>query len=164
MKKEWQITSLQLTPQPGSFSTCGNYTCRYFLDWGNYTKGDLNLKWPNWGFFDISKLFFFSVHRKNLLDWTPFQNTNLKETKAFLGRTRISPPVPLRRKYSTWCLNFVCLFWELDLCIQKVYFWCLSNRLEFWVVFVWLCQLSAAFSCFNLCCVSLYNKGLCLLS
>lgn len=29
------------------------------VNWRNYTEGDLNLKWPNWGSFDIPKLIFF---------------------------------------------------------------------------------------------------------
>ena len=28
------------------------------VNWRNYTEGDLNLKWSNWGSFDIPKLIF----------------------------------------------------------------------------------------------------------
>ena len=29
------------------------------VNWRNYTEGDLNLKWSNWGSFDIPQLIFF---------------------------------------------------------------------------------------------------------
>ena len=32
------------------------------VNWRNYTEGDLNLKWPNWGSFDISKSIFLWAH------------------------------------------------------------------------------------------------------
>ena len=34
------------------------HTCKYLLNWENYTKGDLNLKWPKGGSSDIPKLIF----------------------------------------------------------------------------------------------------------
>ena len=34
------------------------HTCKYIVNWGNYTKGPLNLKCPNWGSFDIPKLIY----------------------------------------------------------------------------------------------------------
>ena len=40
------------------YNTQGAHTCKYLVNWRNYTKRDLNLKWPNWGSFDILKLIF----------------------------------------------------------------------------------------------------------
>ena len=34
------------------------HTCKYLVNYRNYTKRDLNLKWPNWGSFDIPRLIF----------------------------------------------------------------------------------------------------------
>ena len=39
-------------------NTQGANTCKYLVNWRNYTKRDLNLKWTNWGSFDIIKLIF----------------------------------------------------------------------------------------------------------
>ena len=68
---EWETESLKnrnlgvsesqpLTNTPARFvyNTYGVHTCKYLVNWRNYTKRDLNLKWPNWGSFDISKLIF----------------------------------------------------------------------------------------------------------
>ena len=38
------------------YNTYRAHTCKYVVNWRNYTKRDLNLKWPNWGSFDILKL------------------------------------------------------------------------------------------------------------
>ena len=38
------------------YNTYGAHTCKCLVNWRNYTEGDLNLKWPNWGSFDILKL------------------------------------------------------------------------------------------------------------
>ena len=40
------------------YNTYRAHTCKYLINWRNYTKRDLNLKWPNWGSFDILKLIF----------------------------------------------------------------------------------------------------------
>ena len=40
------------------YNTYGAHTCKYLVNWRNYTKRDLNLKWPNWCSFDILKLIF----------------------------------------------------------------------------------------------------------
>ena len=37
------------------YNTYRAHTCKYLVNWRNYTKRDLNLKWPNWGSFDILK-------------------------------------------------------------------------------------------------------------
>ena len=68
---KWEIESLKnrnkgvsesqpLTNTLGSFmySTYEAHTCKYLVNWRNCTKRDLNLKWPNWGSFDILKLIF----------------------------------------------------------------------------------------------------------
>ena len=46
------------TPARILYSMYGAHTCKYLVNWRNYTKRDLNLKWPNWGSFDILKLIF----------------------------------------------------------------------------------------------------------
>ena len=50
-----------LTNIPGRFmyNTYRTHTCKYILNWRNYTKRDFNLKWPNLGSFGIPKLIFF---------------------------------------------------------------------------------------------------------
>ena len=40
------------------YNTYRAHTCKYIINWRNYTKKDLSLKWPNWGSFDILKLIF----------------------------------------------------------------------------------------------------------
>ena len=40
------------------YNTYRAHTCKYLINWRNYTKRDLNLKWPKWGSFDILKLIF----------------------------------------------------------------------------------------------------------
>ena len=44
------------TPARILYNMYGAHTCKYLVNWRNYTKRDLNLKWPNWGSFDILKL------------------------------------------------------------------------------------------------------------
>ena len=54
------------------YNTYGVYTCNYLVNWRNYTKRDLNLKWPNWGSFDILKLIFsyFTIRKgRPCFDW-----------------------------------------------------------------------------------------------
>ena len=48
------------TPARFVYKTCGVHTCKYLVNWRNYTERDLNLKWPNWESFDILKLIFFA--------------------------------------------------------------------------------------------------------
>ena len=40
------------------YDTYAAHTCKYLINWRNYTKRDLNLKWPNLGSFYILKLIF----------------------------------------------------------------------------------------------------------
>ena len=44
------------TPARFMYNMYGAHTCKYLVNWRNYTKRDLNLKQPNWGSFDIPKL------------------------------------------------------------------------------------------------------------
>ena len=46
------------TPARFMYNMYGAHTCKYLVNYRNYTKRDLNLKWPNWGSFDIPKLIF----------------------------------------------------------------------------------------------------------
>ena len=72
----------------------GAHTCKYLVNWRNYTKRDLNLKWPNWSSFDIPKLIFLHGQLEKpgrvYFDWyleasklgndrvTSLQETNMK--------------------------------------------------------------------------------------
>ena len=51
----------------------GTGICKDLINWGNYTKRVLNLKWPNWGSFDIPKLLFLCAQLENAscacFDW-----------------------------------------------------------------------------------------------
>ena len=38
------------------YNMYGAGICKDLVNWGNYTERVLNLKWPNWGSFDIPKL------------------------------------------------------------------------------------------------------------
>ena len=42
------------------YNTYRAHTCKYLVNWRNYAKGDLNLKWPDLGSFDILKLIIFA--------------------------------------------------------------------------------------------------------
>ena len=44
------------------YNMYGAHICKYIVNWRNYIKRDLNLKWPNWGSFDILKLIFLCTH------------------------------------------------------------------------------------------------------
>ena len=59
--------SQHLTNTPAGFmyNTYGAHTRKYLVNWRNYTKRDLNLKWPNWGSFDISKLIVLHAQSEN---------------------------------------------------------------------------------------------------
>ena len=55
---------------------CNTYaapTCKYLVNWRNYTKRDLNLEGPNRGSFDISKLIFLHAQSEKAccayFDW-----------------------------------------------------------------------------------------------
>ena len=37
------------------------HTCKSLVNWGMYTKGDINLKWPHLDYFDIPKFIFLST-------------------------------------------------------------------------------------------------------
>ena len=43
------------------YNKYGAHTCKYLIKWGNFSKRDLNLKWPNWDSFDITKLVFLNT-------------------------------------------------------------------------------------------------------
>ena len=57
-KMVWESPPLTNTPAGFMYNTYGAHTCKYLVNWRNYTKRDLNLKWPNWGSFDIPTLIF----------------------------------------------------------------------------------------------------------
>ena len=40
------------------YSTYRVHTCKCLVNWRNYTKRDLNKKWPNWGSSDIRQSIF----------------------------------------------------------------------------------------------------------
>ena len=42
------------------YNTYRAHTCKYLVNWRDYTERDLNLKWPDLGSFDILKLIFFA--------------------------------------------------------------------------------------------------------
>ena len=83
------------TPARFMYSTYGAHTCKYLVNWGNYIKRDLNLKWPNWGSFDILKWIFLLTHLEKAsrayFDWYLEASkrgngrvTSLQETKKLL--------------------------------------------------------------------------------
>ena len=55
------------------YNVHGTHTSKYLVNWRNYTERDLNLKWPNWVAFDISKLIFLHAQLEKAgyayLDW-----------------------------------------------------------------------------------------------
>lgn len=60
VEKQGALENQPLTNTSARFmyNMYGAHTCKYLVIWGKYTKGDLNLKWPSWDSFDISKLIF----------------------------------------------------------------------------------------------------------
>ena len=134
-------------------SIYGAYACKYLLDRGNNTKGNFSLKTANLGFFWYSisgsimlTAIYTRLEKKNVFFFFffPFQNSDLKDTKALLGGTYISLPVSVRCKCFIWT-STAFLFswvWELGLCHRKgthmVYAW--DSEQSFW-----LYQLSGAF-------------------
>ena len=56
-KQKGVSESQPLTNTPARFMYRA-HTCKYLVNWRNYTERDRNLKWPNWGSFDIPKLIF----------------------------------------------------------------------------------------------------------
>ena len=80
------------------YNTYGAHTCKFLVNWRNYTKRDLNLKWPNWGSFDMPKLIFLHAQLEKAgcvyFDWyleaSKIGNdrvTSLQETKKKLLET-----------------------------------------------------------------------------
>ena len=65
--------SLTNTPARFMYNTYRAHTCKYLVNWRNYTARDLNLKWPKWDSFDIPKLVFLHAQLKKAnhasLDW-----------------------------------------------------------------------------------------------
>ena len=61
------------TPARFMYNTYRAHICKYIVNWGNYTKGALNLKWPNWGSFDIPKLILLHAQLEKAghayIDW-----------------------------------------------------------------------------------------------
>ena len=55
------------------YNMYGAHTCKYLVNWRNYTIRDLNLKRPNWGSFDIPKLILLHAQLEKAchayLDW-----------------------------------------------------------------------------------------------
>ena len=56
---------LSNTPARLMYNTYRTHACKYLVNWENYTKSDLNLKWPNWGSSDIPKLLFLCTQKKS---------------------------------------------------------------------------------------------------
>ena len=69
-------------------------TCKYLVIWGKYTKGDLNLKWPSWDSFDISKLIFLHTqlekasHKSKQTKWNAYFDWYLEASKR--GNDRVT--------------------------------------------------------------------------
>ena len=64
---------LSNTPARLMYNTYRTHACKYLVNWENYTKSDLNLKWPNWGSFDIPKLILLHAQLEKAghayIDW-----------------------------------------------------------------------------------------------
>ena len=66
------------TPAKFMYNMYGAHTCRYLVNWGIYTKGDPNLKWPNWCSFDIPKLIILHAqlekasHKIKQTEWNAY--------------------------------------------------------------------------------------------
>ena len=64
---------LSNTPARLMYNTYRAHACKYLVNWENYTKSNLNLKWPNWGSFDIPKLIFLHAQLEKVghayIDW-----------------------------------------------------------------------------------------------
>ena len=74
-QKQGVSESWPLTNTPARFM-CNMYTAhifKYLVNWRNYTKRALNLKWPYWGSSDIPKLIFLHAQLENAshacFDW-----------------------------------------------------------------------------------------------
>ena len=90
-----QKTDLRLTPQPDSCTTLyGAHTYKYLVNWGNYTKGELNLKWPNLHSSDIPKLLYLCAqlekagHKINQTEWKAYIGWYLEASKR--GNDRVT--------------------------------------------------------------------------
>ena len=69
-RKKGVSESQPLTNTPARFTsnTYGAHICKYLVNWRNYTKRDLNLKWTNWGSFDIKLIFLHAQLEKACFD------------------------------------------------------------------------------------------------
>ena len=67
-QEQWVSENQPLTNTPARFiyNKYGAHTCKYLVNWENYTKSNLNLKWPNWGSFDIPKLVLLHAQLEKL--------------------------------------------------------------------------------------------------
>ena len=79
------------------------HTCKYLVNWRNYTKRDLNLTWPDWVSFDITKLIYLCAQLEKAsrayFDWyleasktandrvTSLQKTNKKLLESIKTKT-----------------------------------------------------------------------------
>ena len=59
------------------------HSFKYLLNWGSHTKGDLNLKSPNWGSFDIPKLIFLWTY----LEKPIIRSNRLNEMLILISRS-----------------------------------------------------------------------------
>ena len=71
------------------------HTCKYLVNWRNYTKGDLNLKWPDWGSFDIPNLIFFVCAQLEKASHTYFE-WYLETSKT--GNDRVTSSQKINKK------------------------------------------------------------------
>ena len=69
------------TPANFMYNIYGAHTCKYLIKWGNFSKRDLNLKWPNWDSFDITKLVFLN---------TQLGEEEKKKTKTTIRSNRLN--------------------------------------------------------------------------
>ena len=83
------------------YNMYGAHTCKYLVIWGKYTKKDLNLKWPNWDSFDISKLIFLhrqlekASHKIKQTKWNAYFDWYLEASKR--GNDRVLCRKPTRK-------------------------------------------------------------------
>ena len=61
------------TPARFMYNTYRAHTCKYLVKREIYTKGDINLKWPNLDYFDIPKFIFLCTQLEKagcaFFDW-----------------------------------------------------------------------------------------------
>ena len=101
------------TNTPANFmnNRYGAHTCWYLIKWGNFSKRDLNLKWPNWDSFDITKLVFLLTqlgekknnnnnHKIKQIEWNTYFYWYLEASER--GNDRItSCSKPIKRLLET---------------------------------------------------------------